>query len=507
MTLLKEADLKDIQGLALSGYGHLSHVEYTLLEFRNQEGARRWLAGIVDDITDASRYETAADGSRVKPGGTLNIAFTRHGLNALGLPQDAVGSFSREYYEGMPRRAPILGDCGASAPDEWESGYLDEQRIHALLMIYRPGDASPDDLHKARQKHLAGTDDVVPIVTELGERLPEMREPFGFRDGLSQPRVEGIAEYTTASGPIIRTGEFILGHENEYGILPPTPGIKAELDRRGILPPFPELPGYRDLGRNGTYLVYRKLRQHVKEFWQFMAAHTRQRPGEKPSPDWHLRQRHLAARLLGRWPDGKPLVLYPHTDEDGWGRGREHRTSFEYMKLDPHGYRCPLGAHIRRANPRDNILEDSAKESLLTTSRHRIIRRGIPYGPRAVHPDVLDDVAAPITIQQPDTERGLLFIVVNASIKRQYEFVQEEWANNVAFNGLFSNPDAIISATAAAACGTTHRASDMTMQAQPLRSRLLDVPRFVDVRGGAYLFMPSLTTLRYLASGQPGRAA
>jgi deferrochelatase/peroxidase EfeB len=499
MARLGNEVLRDIQGMVLSGYGHLGHSSYLLLEFHDAAGARAWVGGRIPDITNATRYERRADGTRMKPRGALNLAFTHTGLRALGIPERALNSFSREFIEGMPSRADVLGDFGDSAPDHWQFGGPHTAPVHALLMIFGPDERTLDEESDRHHRLIEETNGAVTIVAdERGARPESQREPFGFRDGLSQPRVEAIAEYPTASGPVVRTGEFILGHENEYGILPPTPGIEARYDDANLLPAFPGVAGFRDLGRNGTYLAYRKLEQDVTGFWTFVQENA-DCPPEVDQRERNRRQRLTAAKLVGRWPDGKPLVLYPENEDEGWGRGREHRTDFRYMDRDPLGEACPVGAHIRRANPRDSIMHDSVEDSFLTTNRHRIIRRGMPYGEPVVPPERLDDYEADIVLDGgherdgADEKRGLHFIAINANLKRQFEFVMQDWADNQAFNGLYDNPDSVI--------GATDGRQGMTIQAAPLRRRLQNVPRFVHVRGGAYLFLPGLAALRFLARG------
>jgi Dyp-type peroxidase family len=187
----------------------------------------------------------------------------------------------------------------------------------------------------------------------------------------------------------------------------------------------------------------------------------------------------LASKLIGRWPSGTPMALAPEKDDPG----RALDNDFLYNNTDPSGLGCPFGSHIRRGNPRDTLGED-VDEALKITKRHRLIRRGRPYGPRCADPLDLND----------KQERGLMFMCINANIERQFEFVQQTWINSPSFHGLYDERDPIFSSFVAQAPGT------MTIPRQPVRQRLTGLGEFVTVRGGAYFFLPSIKALRYLAT-------
>jgi Dyp-type peroxidase family len=218
------------------------------------------------------------------------------------------------------------------------------------------------------------------------------------------------------------------------------------------------------LGRNGSYLVFRKLAQDVAGLRRYLRAHSR---GEGEAEI-------LGAKLVGRWADGTPLALSDVPDPQ-----LSTATDFGYAELDPHGLRCPLGAHVRRANPRDALTRD-AVASMRIVNRHRLLRRGVLYGPRLADGTVEDD----------GIDRGLLFLCINADIERQFEFVQQTWINNAKFGGLYDSPDPI----AGSGGGV------MTIPQPQLRRRLTGMPRFVRMLGGGYFFLPSRSALRYLAA-------
>jgi Dyp-type peroxidase family len=302
----------------------------------------------------------------------------------------------------------------------------------------------------------------VTIATRLDTATLSDQEPFGFRDGVSQPAVAGLS---TASPPqlSLTTGEFVLGYPNAYGKLAPRPLLPAELDPGHILPLDPQGSGRADLGLNGSYLVLRTLRQDVDAFWAYVSSVA---PGHEVD---------LATRMVGRWPSGAPLVLSPDRDQPELGTSND----FGYHDLDQAGLRCPIGAHVRRANPRDSLdPSPGSSESIATTDRHRLLRRGRAYG--------ADGAAG---------DRGLQFVALNADLSRQFEFVQHSWLNSPKFDGLYDEGDPIAGAR-------TAESAAFTTQDLPLRSRYHDLPSFVSVRGGAYFFLPGLRAVRYLAAEQ-----
>ncbi len=197
--------------------------------------------------------------------------------------------------------------------------------------------------------------------------------------------------------------------------------------------------------------------------------------------------------MVGRWHNGAPLVMSPEGDDPALSNADD----FGYRDTDASGFKCPIGSHVRRSNPRDTLGPDGGT-ALATANRHRILRRGRSYGHRPVDPRVADGV-----------DRGLLFICLNSDIERQFEFVQQTWINNPVFGGLNGEVDPLIgninkTETAANDPHRDHlddveRDALFTVQADPLRTRVHRLERFVTVKGGAYFFLPSLSALRYLA--------
>jgi Dyp-type peroxidase family len=502
MTTTRLADdvLADVQGFITSGYGHLSHAAYLCVEFQDAGQARRWLGLVVPVITSASPWPILPSGEKLKPTVAVNIAFTADGLAALGVPSRVMCTFPVEFQEGIAReqRSRILGDTEESDPARWEFGGTGLSPLHALVIIHAVSVAELDaacDAQRALVAAAAGGVVELPGSMQRGYRPEGNYEPFGFHDGIAQPSIAGI------SGEGVPTGEFILGYTNHYGIVPPTPVVPAELDPGGLLPsldnPHHASARWCDLGVNGSYVVYRKLHQDVAGFWQFL-RHEAARAGEEDNAG---RMVWLAARLVGRWPSGAPLVLAPHADDP-----RLHdRDDFLY-RGDAEGLSCPIGAHVRRSNPRDDIKPYPAAESRSMSEAHRLLRRARVFGPPLFDPAVLADPtsaacrAAMRSLADDGRARGIHFFCVNASIRSQFEFVQQTWCNNPRFGGLNDNKDPITGDNNR----TDQPSSHMTIPVRPLPQRTGPLPRFVTVRAGAYLFMPSIRALGFLAAFAPG---
>ncbi len=456
-------DLGDVQGIIRRGYGDMHHACFVLLRVQDVAAAKAWLGDVIGQITS---------GEEKPPDGRLNIAFTYAGLEVLGLAREDLAAFSREFREGMTteHRSRILGDYGTSAPEKWEWGGPNNPAVHIVLLLYAPSEARlAAQRESLRAAFRAGCAEITTLATI---RLKDRKEHFGFRDGISQPE---IAEFERDGAPnnTVPAGEFLLGWPNE--------------SRR-----FAEGP--RVFGHNGSYLVFRQLAQHVEEFWRFVADASRHSQGATPVEAGVK----LAAKMVGRWPSGAPLVRYPSHDPDYGKREPDlpsdrENDAFGYHDVDAYGDRCPIGSHIRRSNPRDS-LDPGPRISTRNSNRHRILRRGRAYGaPIAPSMEPADILAA----EEADRgERGLHFLCFNADLAQQFEFVQQNWINNPKFEGLtYSAADPI---SGAHDVDHPEYTGTFTVQSFPVRQRVTGVPRFVDVRGGAYFFMPGIRALKYV---------
>jgi Dyp-type peroxidase family len=433
-------DLDDIQSGVLRPRPAPYAAAYILFRIDDRKAGRELMrrAGSV----------VAPAGNLVSPVGDawLSVAISFQGLKALGVPQDSLDSFPWEFQQGMAARAESLGDTGESSPDNWEKP-LGTPDVHVVLTaLSRNGHELEQALIRAREAYQE-----VPGVAAIWRQdcyaLPTGREAFGFKDGISHPAVEGsgISGSNPGERPL-KAGEFVLGYRDEVGGFPPMP--------------WPEV-----LGRNGTYVVFRKLRQRVGAFRQYLRVNS-SNPAEEEL---------LAAKIMGRWRSGAPLALCPMQDDPGLGGDQRRNNNFLYKEDDPIGYRTPGGSHIRRMNPRDAAVPGVVR-------LHRMIRRGTAYGP-PLPEGVLEDDGA---------DRGLMFAFIGTHLGRQFEFVQSEWMNSGQFLGLGDAKDPI--------AGSNEGAGTFGIPRRPIQRRLCRLPRFVITRGGEYCFMPGLRAMHWLAN-------
>ena len=461
--------LDDIQGLVARGYGRLPHAAYVLVRIDEPGPARN----LIDGLLDVGSLTTA---SQSAPHRALNLAFTAAGIRRLTESTALPEGFSEPYLSGMVTdyRSRLLGDVGANVPTAWEWGGPTTDEVHAVLLLFAPDQGGLGAWHdslvtdvQARGFH---------VVRSLTTAKLSNREPFGFRDGISQPIMAGLGG-KGREGDVVKDGEFVLGYVNEYGQRTERPLLTAGADPHGILPRDPDGSGMADLGRNGSYLVFRQLRQDLTGFEAYLdrAATV----GDRVDPqarDW------LAAKLVGRWRgSGAPLTLAPEHDDPAY----EAANDFGFHALDQDGLRCPVGAHIRRANPRDSLPPDPGTPvSREVNRRHRLLRRGRAYGPDE---DPADDE------HRSDAEHGLHFQCLNTNLARQFEFVQHSWLNDPGFDGLAGVEDPVVGPRISGP-------GRFDVPAQPVRRRYEGLPQFVTVRGGAYFFLPGIRALRFLAA-------
>ena len=491
MTRLSENRLADIQGFVTSGYGHLPLGRYVFIRIHDASRAQQYLAGLLPRVTSSATWPTV-NGKKVKPTSAVNVAFTAAGLAALGLPERVRCTFPPEFQDGIatPARSAILGDTEESAPAQWEFGGSADSVIHVAVLVHGATIADVErecSFHRDLVSAAAGGVTELSLDTQEGYRSREGHEPFGFRDGIAQPSIRGIPDDDG-----VPTGEFILGYENHYGLVPPTPVVPDQFPGSSLLSllenPYHASSRVRDLGLNGTYVVYRKLQQDVAGFWQFMQREALRAVGRADAS--HMLW--VASRMMGRWPSGAPLAVAPERDDP---RMQDH-DKFLYDD-DANGFACPLGAHVRRTNPRAVLKPYGIAESLSMTEAHRLLRRGRVFGPPLFDPAIPEAV---IDLADDGERRGIHFFCVNASIKSQFEFVQQTWCNNPRFGGLTGNRDPITGDNGRADAPACH----MEIPRRPVTYRTAALPRFVTVKAGAYLFMPSMTGLRFLSSFRPG---
>jgi deferrochelatase/peroxidase EfeB len=491
---MSEVDYADVQGLVRFGYGHMTSASYALVNVKNVAAAKAWLR---------SAPVTTAVAQSPPPKTALNIAFTAPGLKALGVSESIIAGFSHEFRGGMAEesRARQLGDVGDNAPSKWLWGrYKGEP--HLLVMFF----AQPEEFESFVQSAKGNAwSDAFEELTWLGTNNLEGDEPFGFTDGISQPQIDWTQQRQTPCiqlgyTNIVALGEFLLGYRNEYGKITDRPLLEPDAGTVELLA-ADDAPTKKDLGRNGTYLVMRQLEQDVRRFWQFLY----QRAGGNLAE-----ASQLGAKMVGRAQSGDPLVPIQEETIPGIDPTTVKQNQFTY-ESDAAGARCPFGAHIRRANPRNSDFPERRLSALrkliimlgfgpkgfyddLTSSVrfHRILRRGREYGSELSPQQALE----PAPEKEP--QRGLNFICLNANISRQFEFLQNAWIVSTKFSGLTGESDPLLGNRQARPGCLVTGAFTMPKDGN-LRRRISGLPQFVTVRGGAYFFLPSLRALRYFA--------
>jgi Dyp-type peroxidase family len=456
-------DLDDIQGLVVRGYGRLAHAAYLLLHVRDSRAARETVAQWAESA--------ATPASRSPVDRALQVALTATGVAALTGRSASDLDFSEPFATGMatPYRSRLLGDVGDNDPAGWAWGGPSHVAVDVAVLLYADTATRLAELQKSIST--AAIDGGFDILAALATAELSDREHFGFHDGISQPRFAGVEG--ERDGAVIRAGEFVLGYVNEYDQRTERPLLSPTLDPGGVLPRDPDGSGAADLGRNGSYLVFRQLRQDVAAFEEFLDRQATVGDGVDVQ-----RREYVAAKLVGRWRgSGAPLALAPHADDEAFAKA----NNFGYHHTDPDGMGCPIGAHVRRANPRDALPpQPGTAASRAVNVRHRLLRRGRGYGPSAPEP-------------ADDSERGLHFLCLGTNLARQYEFVQHSWINDSSFNGLVGTEDPLVGPRVAGPAAFTE-------PAEPVRRRITGLSQFVQTRGGAYFFLPGLRALRYLAS-------
>ena len=434
-------ELDDIQSGALRPRPAPYVATYVALRIDEPKAGRELMRRVANVVTSAANPTSPLADTWV------SVALTHQGFRALRVPEEALESFSWEFRQGMAARAHDLGDTGESAPEHWEKP-LGSGDVHVVIVAVSPDEARLETVLERARKSYREMSGIEAIWRQNCHALPTETEPFGYRDGISHPAIEGsgIAGSNPKEQPL-KAGEFILGYPDEMG---------------GTQKTVPEI-----LGRNGTYVVFRKLHQRVAEFRRFLKSHS----------DGPEAEELMAAKLMGRWRSGAPLALCPFHDDPSLGADPHRNNDFLFRADDPTGFKTPCGSHIRRTNPRDAQIAGVARI-------HRMIRRGTAYGPPLPEGVVEDDGA----------DRGLIFAFVGAHLGRQFEFVQSEWINDSVFFGGGDDRDPIT--------GSNSEAGGFTLPRKPVRRRLQGIPQFVVTRGGEYCFMPGLRALRWLSELQ-----
>ncbi len=456
---MSKLDATDIQGFVLRGYA-LQFARYMFLEIADPVRGQHFIGRLLNQITTGERWDAG------KPDWTLNIAFTHRGLVNLNLPDASLLSFPVEFLQGMKARSAILNDTGKNGPDHWDRVWR-EGRVDLWLAVNSKTKETLDARCTDLQELMSQTGGATVIGSQDAGALCidghwTSKEHFGYTDGFGNPDFLGVERDTqpgqgklTADGTWVplATGELLLGYADEAGELP--------------VAPIPHL-----LANNGTFMVYRKLHQNVSTFRRFLEDKGKLYAGGKEK---------LASKFIGRWRDGTPVEISPDSPNQEIVKDKQRNVNFTFAN-DLDGARCPIGAHVRRTNPRDAFGFNGR-----LVNRRRITRRGLPYGPYVPEGQSVQD----------DGEHGIIFMALNASLFRQFEFVQQQWVEYGNDARLGNDKDLLLG---------NHGAQDRyTIQGteDPRNPPFMcgGLPNFVELRGGDYFFLPSMTALRLIAAG------
>lgn len=511
-----ELDYYDIQGNIMINYAEFGYIKarYLFLEITSIEDGLAFVKEIQQYITPCKLDEAY---NVVLPEIATNIAFSYNGLKRLGLPVLTLQSFPDEFIVGMRGRRAILGDDASSSAENWDEVY--KKNIHIFISI----DARTEENIQKRFAEIEallvgkngitllsghGADDNHPYryqdASALYENgMPTAKEHFGYSDGISNPYFKGMTEdmgnllgggkkiqygnpeLATNWAPL-ETGEFILGYKDEAQEYPAAP-----------TPPL--------ISKNGSFMVFNKFHENVGKFNDYLETTGTVFPGGKEA---------LAAKFVGRWRNGAPLASFPteaqaneialkrqqaiqkmviaQTPEELQRARQEFKkvnlkfTAYDYEN-DLEGSRCPVGAHTRRANPRGSLEfgnKGAFDSPTALDNRRRMIRRGLPYGNS--------------TPESNTGEHGTIIMTIVASIKRQFEFVFQQWLNYGNDFKLANDKDPIMGNHRDHQGRMVVQGNTETLEAPYFLS---EIPRFVENRGGEYLFIPSMTALRMIGEG------
>jgi len=394
-------------------------------------------------------YVDSAADARIAANAWLDVGITYTGLEALGVSQESLHSFPEAFRVGMAARAKQLGDDGVNDPKNWDKPFGTGQ-VHIGVSAFTDSEEKRRRaLAIAREQYESFTGVSVLAMQDFGAQPGDLNS-LGYKDGIDQPAIEGSGvEPLPAYGRPIKAGEFILGYPGEAGVPLPMPQ--------------PDI-----LGRNGTYVGFRKYQTRVGAFNRFLRA----------NGSTEEERELVAAKLVGRWRSGAPLTLAPEKDDPALGADPQRNNDFDYAN-DTHGRKVPFGAHIRRMNPRDTKLT-----RLTDVNIHRVIRRGTTFGP-PYDPNALSEA-------DDEVPHGAIFLFISARAMATIEFLQQEWINDGDFIGAGNERDPIV--------GRQEEEATFTIPKDTVRRRIHGIETFNVLRGGEYFFMPSISALTWIAN-------
>jgi deferrochelatase/peroxidase EfeB len=448
-----DVDLADLQSL-LGGPARATAVRYLFFAFSGTDPARAFLGGVAPSVTMADAH------GGPPPDVWVNVGLTFGGLGVLGIAPDLLDDFDAVFKLGPDGAA--LGDVRGSRSDPatWWEGRFRTEDVHCMVLVQS---ASDDALEAgtAAVRALVG-DGVTELVPHEDGTVLEGRSlgggtlHFGYTDGISHPDVRWSDSGGTPGQLDFRS--FVLGWSTPEFSSAPRTGPAAELVR------------------GSTYAAFRWLYQDVAAFQDFLRT---EGPRLYPQLSGADAEERLAAKLMGRWRDGTPLVLSPDHPDPALTRSDD----FGYAARDPGGHRCPFSAHIRVVNPRDETLDP------VVDAVPHVLRRGLPYGPPLVGDE--DD----------GRDRGVLGLFLCADLRRQF-YTLNGWVQRNDFSPVYDEDrraqDALVANRAKPGASTRFR---LPGEGEHGGDAVLEkLPDFVHTKGTAFLLYPGRPMLEALSA-------
>lgn len=445
-----QVDLGAVQAV-VTGLYKCPISRHLLFRFDDCSGSRAFIGQLAQGITMADVQLGSA------PDPILNIGITFNGLGVLGVDSSLLAKFDAVYKAGPDAHA--LGDAPGSRSDPagWWEGRFNTEDVHCVVHIYvRSDEAVQDATQMVRE--LARRGGLTELIPRWDGTVLEARSlggaklHFGYTDGISHPEI--CWNDVPGSPRQVDFRMFLLGYST---------------------PECPSAPGNgpaADFARGSTYGAFRWLYQDVAAFNLFLSTHA---PRLFPDLATADAEELLAAKMMGRWRDGTPLVLSPDRTDAQLASSNE----FGYAAQDPDGHRCPFSAHIRVVNPRDTPLDPIAQ------GVPQVLRRGMPYGP-------------PLYGKEDDgADRGIVGIFLCADLRRQF-YTLTDWVNQNDFSPVYDanrrTQDALVANRA-----VPHACTDFTVPGESGSVTVKGLPDFVHTKGVAFLLYPGKIALAALS--------
>lgn len=468
-------DLRNVQDLVVRPYGYYLS-RHLFFQFQDSTSGKKFLYDLLPEVA------LGVEAIRPKPERALNIGLTYLGLQALAVEQEILNQFPADFIEGPEFKNSAadegkegfnrMMDLGENAPGNWWHQKFHTNEIHCLVHIYANSD---NDMAQftGRIRGFANTygiRELIPTVdgTPLeGRSLGEGRVHFNYKDGIAQPQISWDDAEQDSNKVNFR--QFVLGYATNSLISKPSPHLH---------------PKAGAFVKDSSYLVFRWMYQDVAAFNRFLRdksnepevmAWARQVMGDSATSE--DARELIAAKLIGRWRNGTPLALSPNSPTPQVDLTQS--DNFKFAANDPMGLRCPVSAHIRVTNPRDQKVP-------LTNRVPRLLRRGHPYGlPLMPEDSTIDD----------GVDRGLIGMFICSNIREQFYKIAG-WMQVNDFSNVFNPNPPLPQDPLFGNRAVKNSSTDFLIPHDRGTLRLTGLPNFVKTRGTVFCLLPSWSTLK-----------